>query len=166
MIIQTGEPLEIDGGSPRPMRAMNLSAALVRNGHRVTIVSSRFYHQEKRHRDVDTIVRDGATKTILLNSPGYTSHIGIARLWDHLVLGFKLNKFLENLTEVPDLLFVGYPPVEVGFFAVRWAKKNSVPTILDVKDLWPDLFVEKVPTPLKSLARFCLFPYYLSLIHI
>lgn len=36
-IFQTGEPLHIDGGSARPMRAMNLSNALVQAGHRVVL---------------------------------------------------------------------------------------------------------------------------------
>ena len=49
-ILQTGEPLHIDEGSVRPMRAMNLSNALVEAGHKVVLWSSSFYHQEKRHR--------------------------------------------------------------------------------------------------------------------
>jgi len=32
-ILQTGEPLHIDAGHPRPMRAMNLANALVKAGH-------------------------------------------------------------------------------------------------------------------------------------
>ena len=34
-IMQTGEPLHIDKGSPRPMRAINLSNKLVEAGHNV-----------------------------------------------------------------------------------------------------------------------------------
>ena len=49
-IFQTGEPLHIDGDNARPMRAMNLSNALVQAGHKVVLWSSAFYHQEKRHR--------------------------------------------------------------------------------------------------------------------
>jgi hypothetical protein len=49
-LLQTGEPLHIDSGNPRPMRAMNLANALVASGHKVVIWSSSFYHQEKRHR--------------------------------------------------------------------------------------------------------------------
>jgi hypothetical protein len=45
-VFQTGEPLHIDGNNARPMRAMNLSNALVQSGHRVVLWSSAFYHQE------------------------------------------------------------------------------------------------------------------------
>jgi hypothetical protein len=46
-ILQTGEPMPLDRGSPRPMRAMNLASTLVARGHDVTILTSAFYHQEK-----------------------------------------------------------------------------------------------------------------------
>ena len=46
-ILQTGEPLHIDGGAPRPMRAMNLSNKLVKAGHTVVLWSSAFDHQKK-----------------------------------------------------------------------------------------------------------------------
>jgi len=49
-ILQTGEPLQSDRQDVRPMRAINLSNALVAAGHDVVLWSSDFYHQEKRHR--------------------------------------------------------------------------------------------------------------------
>ena len=49
-ILQTGEPLNCDGNQLRPMRAINLSKALVSKGHKVEIISTRFFHQEKRFR--------------------------------------------------------------------------------------------------------------------
>ena len=49
-IYQSGEPLHIDNESFRPMRAINLSNYLADKGHNVTLWSSDFFHQEKRHR--------------------------------------------------------------------------------------------------------------------
>ena len=49
-ILQTGEPLNCDGNQLRPMRAINLSNALVSKGHKVEIISTRFFHQKKRFR--------------------------------------------------------------------------------------------------------------------
>jgi len=45
-ILQTGEPLNCDGNQLRPMRAINLSKALVAKGHKVEIISTRFFHQK------------------------------------------------------------------------------------------------------------------------
>ena len=38
-IIQTGEPLHIDHGDPKPMRGMNLANKLSEKGHEVTLWS-------------------------------------------------------------------------------------------------------------------------------
>ena len=50
-ILQTGEPLHIDEGNPRPMRAINLSNKLIEAGHQVVLWSSAFSHQGKRYRE-------------------------------------------------------------------------------------------------------------------
>ena len=49
-ILQTGEPLHIDKSGLRPMRAMNLSNALIEKGHDVVLWSSDFDHFSKKHR--------------------------------------------------------------------------------------------------------------------
>ena len=50
MILQTGEPLHCDHPPKRPMRGMNLANAFVERGHKVTLISSGFDHQDKKHR--------------------------------------------------------------------------------------------------------------------
>jgi len=49
-IFQTGEPLHIDRGNYRPMRCMLLADKLIDKGHKVSIISSDFFHQRKVHR--------------------------------------------------------------------------------------------------------------------
>ena len=53
-ILQTGEPLNCDGNQLRPMRAINLSKALVSKGHKVEIISTRFFIKK---RDSERILR-------------------------------------------------------------------------------------------------------------
>jgi glycosyltransferase involved in cell wall biosynthesis len=66
--------------------------------------------------------------------------------------------------EKPDLAFVGYPPIETAWIMTKFLKKSSVPTILDVKDAWPDVLARGIPQPLRHLAKFLLLPYY-SMMH-
>ena len=163
-IFQTGEPLHIDEGKPRPMRAMNLANTLIQYGHRVTIWSSNYYHQEKSHR-----VHDAEGRCVRLNdylqirlipSVGYNKNIGLARLIDHAVLSLNLKKELSNTTSVPDVGFVGYPPIEFSLSAVDWLKSNNVPIMIDVKDQWPHVFVDAFPKAVKPLAKIMFYPYY------
>lgn len=161
-IMQTGEPLHIDPGTPRPMRAMNLADALVAAGHRVVLWSSAFYHQEKRHRTrtADRIQVSDRLEIRLIPSPGYQRNIGPGRLWDHAMMGRTLKAMLNAETVLPDVAFLGYPPIETAAVMARWLRERGVPSVLDVKDLWPSLFLDPLPGALRPLGRVALSPYY------
>lgn len=161
-LLQTGEPLHIDSGDPRPMRAMNLANALISSGHRVVIWSSAFYHQEKRHRfrHSERIVVSPLLEIRLIPSPGYSRNIGFGRLWDHIVLARNLNHLLNQENTVPDVAFIGYPPIETASVMGKWLVKRKIPFLLDVKDLWPLVFLEAIPKSLRGLGKIILTPYF------
>ncbi|MBU2622665.1 MAG: glycosyltransferase [Proteobacteria bacterium] len=161
-LLQTGEPLHIDAGNPRPMRAMNLANSLVDAGHKVVLWSSAFYHQEKRHRSRGTqrIIVSPQLEIRLIPSPGYVNNIGPGRLWDHAVLARNLKRMLRDEHPLPDVAFVGYPPIESAAIMTSWLSAHEVPSLLDVKDQWPSLFLDAVPVPLRSLGRVVLWTYF------
>lgn len=146
------------------MRAMNLANALVHAGHRAVVWSSAFSHQDRRQRSLapETTVISGNLEYRLIPSPGYDRNIGLGRLWDHAVLGVNLRRMLRDQVDLPDVCFIGYPPIETASIMARWLKKRGVPTLLDVKDQWPTLFLDSVPRPYRALGRIVLSPYYLS----
>lgn len=158
-IVQTGEPLPTDGPNVRGMRAMNLANALVERGHRVTIWSTNFYHQEKRHRfGNDRCIEITPNLTVrLIASIGYRRHVGPRRFVDHAQLGWRFPR-LAKKCPVPDLAFIGFPPIEIAASAVRFCASRGVPTIVDVKDLWPDIFEDAVPRMARPVARLLLSP--------
>jgi len=153
-IVQTGESLPTDGPSERAMRATNLTNALLHHGHRVTIISSDFWHQKKIHRtgQVTEIAFAPHGRVLLIPSPGYRRHIGPARFYDHWKLGKYFAK-IGRLQERPDIMVVGFPPIEFAAEAIRLAREWSVPTLLDVKDQWPDIFWNRLPSCLHPAAR-------------
>lgn len=161
-LLQTGEPLHIDFGAPRPMRAMNLANALVAAGHKVVLWSSSFYHQEKRHRVQESgrIVVSPGLEIRLISSPGYRRNIGPGRLWDHAVLARNLAKELSTESIAPDVAFIGYPPIETAAVMTRWLANRGVPCLLDVKDQWPNIFIDALPVHLQPLGRIALMPYF------
>ena len=161
-ILQTGEPLHLDEGNLRPMRAMNLSNKLIERGHEVVLWSSAFDHQNKSHRSLKYSSHhiENNFEIRLIPSPGYLKHIGLARLWDHYKLSKNLKTILNNEYEVPDVAFIGYPPIETAFVMTKWLYDKNIPSILDVKDLWPSLFVEAFPKFIQPLARLIFYPYF------
>ncbi len=141
---------------------MNLANALVDAGHKVVLWSTAFYHQEKRHRlhDVRELRISPQLEIRLISSPGYVRNIGPGRLWDHAVLGYRLKQRLKNETVAPDVAFVGYPPIEAAAVMTRWLTVRGVPSLLDVKDQWPTIFIKALPGFLAPLAKVALFPYF------
>ena len=167
-ILQTGEPLNCDGNQLRPMRAINLSKALVSKGHKVEIISTRFFHQEKRFRKNIRKNNISEIKETLIYSPGYKSNISVRRLFDHHILAFNLLMNLLKREEKPDIIFVGFPPIEWSLISTCYSFLKSIPIIIDVKDLWPDIFWDKEEiNPIKKeFIKFLFLPYrfYSSLI--
>jgi glycosyltransferase involved in cell wall biosynthesis len=161
-IFQTGEPLHFDLVESRPMRAMNLANALELAGHNVVLWSSNFYHQEKRHRVVEgnRILVSPNIEVRLISSPGYRTNIGFQRLWDHAVLAFNLHKELQAEFVFPDIAFVGYPPVEAAAVMTRWLKIRKIPCVIDVKDMWPSIFLRSIPDAFKPIGKILLAPYF------
>lgn len=162
-LLQTGEPLHTDAGDPRPMRAMNLANALTAAGHSVVLWSSAFYHQEKRHRSrkAERLTISPQLEIRLIPSSGYERNIGFARLWDHIILARNLKHLLKEENTTPDVAFLGYPPIETASIMGRWLAERDVPTLLDVKDLWPSVFLEAVPISVRPLGRIILAPYFM-----
>lgn len=161
-IFQTGEPIHIDPGQPRPMRAMNLANMLVQEGHRVTLWTSGFHHQQKTHRSrVVTSHRVNELLEIrLIPSNGYQKNIGFGRLYDHFQLALNLSRELKNEKIAPDIGYVGFPPIEFAHVATRWLKLNNIPMVLDAKDQWPHIFMDAFPRSLRCLVFLIFYPYF------
>ena len=162
VIVQTGEPLRIDEGDSRPMRAENLASALATEGYHVHIVAPRFFHQTKRHRQGPFFIRyDSRVTYHLIDSPGYKTNISAERFFDHFVLAIRTFAYLCKSGLRPCAIFIGYPPIDVSLAALIWAKLHGIESFLDVKDSWPSMFIEYLPSRYKWAVRLALTPYYI-----
>ena len=159
-IIQTGEPMPGDPGQLRKLRAYNLADILLEEGSDITILTSRFNHMTKDFRNLESTYTHEGVKVRLIDSPGYKNNISLSRLWDHFILAKNLRRILKNEKNLPDTVFIGYPPIELAFIAVRWCKKNSIKSILDFKDLWPEIFLNVFDGKLKPIIKIILWPYF------
>ena len=142
LLLQTGEPM-FDDDNYRPMRGMNLARSLASRGHEVTIYTSDFYHQKMTHRRGQTHKKtvDENITLHFFHSPGYKASIGVGRLADHLILGLTMFWHLLRSDRTKyDVVFIGFPPIETAFFCSLVLRARRIPYLLDVKDLWPELF--------------------------
>jgi len=146
------------------MRAINLSNALIERGHDVVLWSADFDHFSKKHRfgTEHQIKVSPHLEIRLIRSRGYVSHFGLSRLIDHAQLGWNLRKMLRT-ESVPDVAFIGYPPVEPAWVMSRWLKRKKVPFVLDIKDAWPEILLRAFPRVIHPLLKLVLTPYYLAM---
>jgi glycosyltransferase involved in cell wall biosynthesis len=144
------------------MRAMNLANALIERGHSVTIWTSAFFHQEKRHRVVSYQAHrvNEFLEIRFIYSRGYQKNIGLGRLIDHVELALNLRLALRQAESAPDIAFIGYPPIEWAYVAVNWMNKKALPTVLDAKDQWPQIFIDAVPKKLNLFVKIGFWPYF------
>ncbi len=160
-IFQSGEPLPMDPGYYRPMRAVNLCNKLVQAGHDVTLWSPDFDHLQKRFRGKAgaPIRLTDQLDIILLSSSGYRNNISLARLLDHARLALNLNCKLAQTEDLPDVAFIGYPPIETAYVFGKWLNARGIPYLLDVKDQWPTVFTRSLPVILQPLGHLVFWPY-------
>jgi len=67
---------------------------------------------------------------------------------------------LSELEEKPDILVSALPTVEMCLAAEEYGRRNSVPTVLDLRDMWPDILADVAPSLLRPVARLALAPLF------
>ena len=160
-LIQTGEPLPIDGDATRLLRTGIMARALAARGHDVTWWCSTFNHWTKSHRyGENTTVEVGEGYRLrLLHSPGYRRNVSFSRIADHRVLARVFDREIHLEIE-PDVILCSFPTIEMADVVTNFGKEKGIPVVIDVRDLWPDAFLSFVPDTLKPLAKLLLHGMY------
>ncbi len=160
-LVCPGEPLPIDLGCQRLMRAGLLCATLRQRGHDVVWWTSDFDHSAKRHRhgQYQTITTADGAELKLLSGVSYTRNVSVARLVNHFQVGREFSR-RSTIEPRPNVIYCCWPTVELGFNSVRYALSRNIPVVLDVRDLWPDILSDAVPHRFRWLGNIVLKPYF------
>lgn len=157
-ILNVGEEIPTDPGSPRLLRAAILARELARRGHQVTWWNSSVNHQQKIQRVPRTTslgVTDGL-ETVLLWGRLYDSNRSLARIASNFesAAAFLIE---SRRREAPDIIVAGYPTIELAAAALLYSRSHSVPFVVDFRDMWPDIIEDE----LKGLRRMAAAPLLL-----
>jgi glycosyltransferase involved in cell wall biosynthesis len=160
-VFTSGEPLPDMAGKTRMLRSGNLCRFLSANGHDVVWLTSSFDHFKKVQLPLAELSSNNTYGELhLIYSTGYKSNISLARLLDHAILGINFWRSALGRDEAPDLIWCSYPPIEAAAVATLIGKKLNVPVILDVRDLWPDAFLDRLSGLKRYFLKLGLLPYY------
>lgn len=138
--------------SRREWRSNTLSEALSDRGHDVTRWRSSFSHQSKQQlSDGSEQVDAEGYKLQFIYSPDYRRHIGIGRIVNHMSLARNFSRLSKERKAEVDLIHVANVPILLCYAAVKFGKKNNIPVIVDIRDLWPDIYLDSLPKALDFL---------------
>lgn len=145
----------------RAGRMSLLANAIEKAGADVTWWSSAFDHTHKRMVTPRGMrYRTGpGHEVILTGAPGYARNVSVQRL----VFNFRTAREFARRAAAeprPDLILTSYPPIELVSQIAAYGKQHGIPTIADIRDLWPDVWPDAAPAAVRPLARLLLAPYF------
>lgn len=152
-LLQASEPMPVVNKDERLLRTGMLAEELSKRNHRVTWFSNSFDHfRKKQLSDKDEIIKVKENYDIyMFHAPGYKKNISISRIINHKLVALKFKKISKKL-EKPDLIYASFPIIDYAEEAVKYGKKNNVPVIVDIRDLWPDIFNHNLSKKMRILA--------------
>ena len=159
-LITTGEPLP--SSDERPHRTGILSKMLIDKGHKVSWWTTTFDHQKKSYIKNNIPKEDTSNNMnveMLHSNTAYYKNISLKRMINHIQVS-KDFELRSKTKEIPNIIFCSYPTVELSYQAVKYGMENKVPVFIDVRDLWPDIFLNPFPKFLRPLGKIILLNYF------
>lgn len=160
-LVKIGESLPLFHPSDRQHRMGILARHLSNAGHSVVWWNSTFHHASKRHEvDGDQRIEVSPKLTYrLLRGMSYSRNVSLSRLADHWLIGRKFRHYADTEAR-PDIVVCSFPTIDLSDEATRYGKRNGVPVLLDIRDLWPDVMLDVIPAAIVPLGRVALAPYF------
>lgn len=153
-IVGVGEPLPIDGENTRLRRVGNLARYISDKNDEVHWFSTSFDHYKKKQRvERDKIVKFNSNFFLhVAKVSGYKKNISFARILHHQDAAKQIKKLMKKESK-PDVILAGNTPIEVVSMVVEYGKRNNVPVVIDIRDLWPEVFKEVFPDYMNILIN-------------
>jgi len=161
-LLVEGEPLPTDYDKSRLHRMCSIAEIIHSRGHQVSLWSSTTNHRDKIVRSNKQLVTNylPGYDVILLDSPTYTRNVSLARIIHNIKTAEQFKKIVaEGIIDAPDLIITAYPAIELAKAGIEVARDLEVPSIVDVRDLWPDIFVEILPRWIQFIAKLAVRPF-------
>ncbi len=138
-------------------RTENLVNELIARGHSVVVWLSAFDHAKKEwifKDDTSLKPKDGLT-VMALKGTGYKNNISLARYLDHKIVARKFRKMARKMPK-PDIIIAAIPSYDLAYEGAMFAKDNAIPALVDIRDLWPQIFLEQIPAVLRMPVKLML----------
>lgn len=151
----------LPGEGWREYRSAMLARALAERDHRVGWWISDIEHRSRRRRPHDIIdpLLPPAVTVHVVPARTYRRNISVGRiLYERsFAAGFAAN---AGSLPRPDAIVLADPSLFFAGLVTAYARRHGVPVIVDVLDLWPELFEMLLPRRVRAIAGLLLAPLY------
>lgn len=162
-LVTIGEPIPVrEGARDRLLRTGYFAHFLADHGHEVVWWTSTFDHFRKKHWfDRDHLFRVGDRLEIrLLHGCGYKSNVSLARFRDHNQIAAKFAAAAKEEHALADMIVTALPTIELCFESVNYGREHNIPVVLDIRDMWPDIFLDLLPDVFRPFGGIALAPMF------
>jgi len=160
-VITVGEPLPRYSPADRTWRSGYLARLLAQRGHDVTWWVSSFDHFRKQQLEPDSrrVPLEENLALQFLRGREYPRNISLARLANHREIGQEFHRLAREYPP-PDVILCSFPTIELSREATAFGREKGIPVVLDIRDLWPDEMLERLPRFARGLGKLLLAPLY------
>jgi glycosyltransferase involved in cell wall biosynthesis len=156
------EPLPFGDPKTRPQRCGMLAKALLDRGHKVELWTSAFDHVSHKHYHKDSTLENVGDRMSIqfIKGCGYSNDLSPKRLLHNRQTGKEFSRLAISREKLPDIIIAPVPILELAQSAVDYANERKIPIIVDVRDLWPDVYLTLLPKFLHSIGKIFFYSEY------
>ncbi len=160
-LVKTGEPWPTDGQHIRLGRTGIIARQYARAGDDIVWFNEIFDHTHRHHKPerLDKPMPDRNLDMVGLNGRGYRRAVSLSRMLHHGDVARDFRRRADGF-EPPDAIVSSLIPLELCRETVRYGKRFGVPVVVDVRDLWPEVWLDLLPRQVRAAARVALRPYF------
>ena len=123
-------------------------------------ISSDFHHWSHKKRYAANLSSEDQKNIHLIKTLPYFNNVSIKRFISHGLVSLKTFLYLIKSKERYDVMIIT-APVENLFLSAIYARITKTRLIIDILDLWPDLFEQAFPKKIRFVAKIILSPLHL-----
>lgn len=136
-----------------PNRFSYLADYLSNKGFEVDLVTSNYQHWNKEYREIKSLEKE-KYGIIFCDQPKYYKNIDLKRIYSLYKFSKNIKKYLKKNIKKYDLIYSSIPDNFVALEVTKLGKKNNIPVILDIEDLWPEAMKMVLDIPMISNVLF------------
>lgn len=137
-----------------------IAKALSDNGYNVNLFISNFSHKTKEtDTNLDTIHISSNFNIVVVPTIGYKQHISFDRVRYEKIFAKNIAKNKQNIP-LPSFVILKEPAIFMFGNLRPLLKVSNAKVIIDIMDLWPELFELKIPRKLRWLGKLIFYPFY------